>query len=241
MNDVSRGIPGDNEVWMSYAEAARALGIDIGSVKKRARRRAWRRQPGNDGTTRIAVPRDALGDVPRDVPADDRRDTSAAKPAPSPGTSSETDAAVQALRGQIAAVESHNATLREQLAKAEGRAKRAEERAERAEQRLIDELARLAGQNIPAPGPVPDDSEQQQLDEVLAELRTEFGGEGPQHGPEKPAQAAEDAVASPEPVQAEAPSRPALAPPAIAPVTPPQSESRRIWWSWFVPRRRRSA
>src|SRR5689334_10885686 len=119
MDHVSRDIPEDREVWMSYTEAARALGIDVGSVKKRARRRGWRRQPGNDGTTRIAVPRDALGGVPRDVSKDGRGDTSTPKMALSPGTSPETDAAIQALQGQIAAVENHNATLREQLAKAE--------------------------------------------------------------------------------------------------------------------------
>jgi len=175
MDHVSRDIPEDREVWMSYTEAARALGIDVGSVKKRARRRGWRRQPGNDGTTRIAVPRDALGDVPRDVSKDGRGDTSTPKMALSPGTSPETDAAIQALQGQIAAVENHNATLREQLAKAEDRAERAEERAEKAEQRLIDELVRLAGSQH-AQVPETNGLDEAETAEVLAELEAESAG-----------------------------------------------------------------
>ena len=44
--------------WMSYAELGSARGINIASAKRLTVRRKWRRQAGNDGTTRVAVPLD---------------------------------------------------------------------------------------------------------------------------------------------------------------------------------------
>ncbi len=45
---------------MSYQDVATALGIDVNSVRRRARRSGWRRQPGNDVTVRVLVPRTVL-------------------------------------------------------------------------------------------------------------------------------------------------------------------------------------
>ena len=147
---------------MSYAEAARALEIDVSSVKKRARRRGWRRRPGNDGTTRVAVPRSALkegsGTVLMDVP----EDTSADSAELSLGKSPLTNAVFQALRGQISALESLVSTLRDELAAAKQAAAKAEERTDQAladlrnerrstaeeRLRLLDSLARLAGEHL---------------------------------------------------------------------------------------------
>lgn len=42
--------------WMTYVELGRHLGIDPASAKRRAFRALWRRVPGNDGKTRVAVP-----------------------------------------------------------------------------------------------------------------------------------------------------------------------------------------
>jgi hypothetical protein len=42
--------------WMSYAELGQARGINPASAKRLALRRKWRRQAGNDGTARVAVP-----------------------------------------------------------------------------------------------------------------------------------------------------------------------------------------
>jgi chromosome segregation ATPase len=42
--------------WMSYAELGSVRGITIASAKRLTIRRRWRRQAGNDGTTRVAVP-----------------------------------------------------------------------------------------------------------------------------------------------------------------------------------------
>jgi hypothetical protein len=50
--------------WMTYAEAAAALGVDPDSVARRARRQGWERMPGNDGTMRIAVPLSVLDGIP---------------------------------------------------------------------------------------------------------------------------------------------------------------------------------
>jgi hypothetical protein len=48
-------IPGD-VTWMSYAELGRLRGISAASAKRLSNRRRWAKQPGNDGTTRVAVP-----------------------------------------------------------------------------------------------------------------------------------------------------------------------------------------
>ena len=46
--------------WMTYSEAAAALGVNPESVAKRMRRSGWTRRPGNDGKPRVAVPVSAL-------------------------------------------------------------------------------------------------------------------------------------------------------------------------------------
>ncbi|MCH8491300.1 MAG: hypothetical protein LAT81_15425 [Oceanicaulis sp.] len=62
----------DDERMMTYAEAANALGVKVDSVKRRARNRRWRREIGNDGLARVAVPVSVLpqqtGDHPSDSP-----------------------------------------------------------------------------------------------------------------------------------------------------------------------------
>jgi hypothetical protein len=65
--------PGD-VTWMSYAELGRSRGISAASAKRLSNRRRWRKQAGNDGTTRVAVPaneavpRETIsGDVPGDI------------------------------------------------------------------------------------------------------------------------------------------------------------------------------
>lgn len=53
---------------MTYAEAATALGVQIDSIKRRARNRRWKREKGNDGLVRIAVPLELLKAVKEDIP-----------------------------------------------------------------------------------------------------------------------------------------------------------------------------
>jgi hypothetical protein len=47
---------GSDVRWMSYAELGQARGISTASATRLAFRRKWRRQVGNDGTARVAVP-----------------------------------------------------------------------------------------------------------------------------------------------------------------------------------------
>ena len=88
---MAEDIPGDARL-LTYAELGELLGIEPESAKRRAVRHGWRRVPGNEGRTLVAVPRTALpersfvpgtlkafkvdspGDVPRDVPQDNPTD-----------------------------------------------------------------------------------------------------------------------------------------------------------------------
>src|ERR1700690_3907768 len=49
---------GDDLRWLSYDELGQARGISTASAIRLAFRRKWRRQDGNDGTVRVAVPVD---------------------------------------------------------------------------------------------------------------------------------------------------------------------------------------
>ena len=59
----------DDVRWLTYAELGQARGISTASATRLAFRRKWRRQHGNDGAARVAVP------VGEDRPADDDRMT----------------------------------------------------------------------------------------------------------------------------------------------------------------------
>ena len=104
--------------WMSYAELGRLRGTSAASAKRFANRKRWRKQPGNDGTVRVAVP--PGGTVPREtirvepgetVPRDHGRDR---------------DRDRHLLPQALAALEDAVAGLREQLERTE--ADRAHER-----------------------------------------------------------------------------------------------------------------
>jgi hypothetical protein len=49
---------GDDVRWLSYSELGQARGISTASAIRLVFRRKWRRQDGNDGTVRVAVPVD---------------------------------------------------------------------------------------------------------------------------------------------------------------------------------------
>ena len=92
--------------WLTYAELAGELGTSAEGARRRAQRGRWTRQRGNDGLARVLVPEDAL-DGQRPVRAPSVRSDSA-------GASSESLSLIEALRA-------HVATLKEQLAAAEGK------------------------------------------------------------------------------------------------------------------------
>lgn len=89
--------------WLTYAEAAARLGIKPESVKKRAIRRGWPRQAGNDGLARIRLPDDLPApSVPGPVPSPAAPDTAGDK------TGDDT-------RERLAAAETEIRLLRERL------------------------------------------------------------------------------------------------------------------------------
>lgn len=102
--------------WLTYAEAAARLGIKPESVKKRAIRRGWPRQAGNDGLARIRLPDDlpappipgpATGDTAGDTAGDDTRERLAA---------AETE--IRLLRERLTDLTADRDALRDALARA---------------------------------------------------------------------------------------------------------------------------
>jgi hypothetical protein len=230
--------------WVSYDELASIRGIDKASAFRMAHRRRWLKRKGNDGTVRLAVPVSVLQgrtranpDVRSDVISDDRSDLLPDNHA----TISALQSLIAAKDSQIEALHGWLAAEKDRAAKAEDRGDRAEDRAHRAEQRLIEELARLAGQNVGSPlqteaaASMTKEPENSDFEEMLAELRLEFEGEGRKPLPEKLSKCAS------EPNQIEAPPLDAAnsEPVSATSIVPLVPESRRIWWSRFVPRRRR--
>lgn len=49
-------------MWMTYNEAAEAMGIKADSVRRQARLRNWPRRTGNDGRARVDIPGDRLAE-----------------------------------------------------------------------------------------------------------------------------------------------------------------------------------
>jgi hypothetical protein len=67
--DDSTATAGNDGRWMTYAELADLRGISRKAAARLTLRHGWRRQPGNDGTTRVHVP-DAM--ARRQTPRADR-------------------------------------------------------------------------------------------------------------------------------------------------------------------------
>jgi hypothetical protein len=148
-------------VWVSKVDLAQARGISISSVEKLSRRRGWKKQPGNDGKTRVLVPRSVLGDSPADM----SRDTLQRRPVTSPATvpvdvgadnrainaavEAAIDASVAAWRGRaeaaearVAAADAVAATLGDALAVIRTDMERERARADKAEEQIIAADAR---------------------------------------------------------------------------------------------------
>jgi hypothetical protein len=209
---------------LTLSEAADQTGLTVDALRKRIKRGRLRSFRGNDGLVRVRLSDADMEELKADGPS--------SRPV------SQLDEETPVVR----ALAAHNETLREQLTKAEQRADRAEERAEKAEQRLIEELARLAGQNITASALDLNGVEPKELAALSAELDLEFEGEGSGHPSQEVPKPLQHTAPTPEPMEAEALS-PALEaspePESATRAIPLVPESGRIWWSRFVPRRRR--
>ena len=125
MNDSTA--TGDDGRWMTYAELAELRGISRKAAARLTLRHGWRRQPGNDGATRVHVPDAAM--TRRQTPRPDR---------PSTLLSDDEDALVEAARRADAAIALAE-RLTAQLTEAGARADRAEARADQ-ERLRADEL-----------------------------------------------------------------------------------------------------
>ena len=148
--------------WMSYVDIAAARGVSVASATRMARRKKWRRQPGNGPAVLVAVP---LAELTRTEPR-----TKIALPGQSPGQlalssldshpgqiglpSPDIEAVVRGFEAAIAALgqraESEAMALHGQIAAAERRADQAEaalaaERAEATRFREADKVRRAAG------------------------------------------------------------------------------------------------
>lgn len=120
--------------WMTYQEAAAALGMTPESIRARARREHWRKQLGNDGKALILVPADTASIPPGDTGSD--------APVSRPVKRPEPDPVALALQARISDLETRAAELAAQVDRE--RSERLQER-ERAD-RLTDEVANLARQ-----------------------------------------------------------------------------------------------
>ena len=113
-------------VWLSYPEAAAALGISVRAVEGRAYRGEWRKQRANDGAIRLAVPREALDPARRGADAPTNGPTRVASHGAHGSTESNT---IQVLLDELkASHERHAADLRQQVEDQRQRAEAAEGR-----------------------------------------------------------------------------------------------------------------
>lgn len=98
--------------WISYSELAKARGIDRLSAMRIARKHKWAKQPGNDGTVRLAVPLsflEAKKRDPKDHPSDEPREHP-----------SDLSHIISELQAEVRALHERLAEQRELRAKAEG-------------------------------------------------------------------------------------------------------------------------
>lgn len=121
----------DDHIWMTYDEAAKALGIKPDSVRRRAAARKWPKRPGNDRTVKVGIPRDAIPDRTPD-----------ATPATIPDiTHDETGD----IRADLAASRAENAGLRDRLADTQAERDRLAKLLEKALEPRPGILARILG------------------------------------------------------------------------------------------------
>ncbi len=127
--------------WMTYADAAQALGMTSESLRQRARREHWRKMLGNDGRALVLVSADTARN-PITLPADDTATTQGDAAAVQPETQSDTDRVITALRERIADLDARATELRADIERE--RAERHQERGR--SEKLVSEVADLARQ-----------------------------------------------------------------------------------------------
>ena len=124
----------DDIRWLTYVELGQARGISTSSATRLAFRRKWRRQVGNDGTARVAVPLTEVQPRPDKAP-DDRNDARN-------DDRGDISRIVMVLETSVASLTERAIAAEKRADRAEIRAESAESRANRAEQSLAEERKR---------------------------------------------------------------------------------------------------
>lgn len=116
----------DPEIWLTYNEAAKRLGIKPDSVRRRAAARKWPRRQGNDGLARVRIPTDVIRTVSPDA-------TPALTPDVTPDASG-------AIREELAEAKATIAGLEARLKDAHNDRDAWRERAQKLDDRLAEAL-----------------------------------------------------------------------------------------------------
>jgi hypothetical protein len=134
---------GDDLRWLSYGELGQARGISTASAIRLAFRRKWRRQDGNDGAVRVAVPVDEANSQKE---VTDRDGDGVGRDIGQVVGLLETAAAMLRERGEEADVmlAALHATAEEALARAEAETVTEREARRRAERAVADAEAQLS-------------------------------------------------------------------------------------------------
>lgn len=133
--------------WMTYADAAEAIGMTTEGLRQRARREGWRRQLGNDGKTLVLV----TADTTARTPPGDRAETAPPEVDTSPGDRPDDRAAVSEAvwRELIAGLDARADELRADITREREERQRERDRADVMADRvagLARELAQAVGQ-----------------------------------------------------------------------------------------------
>jgi hypothetical protein len=130
------------EEWFTYSELGERLTISPEAVRQKAIRQRWPRRTANDGKTQVRVD---LQDVVATMPQRRPKEPSDTRPTPDqPPVCPPSDTRT------VEALESHIATLKEMVAKAEALAEQYRERAQGERQRADAERARAEAERAKA-------------------------------------------------------------------------------------------
>jgi hypothetical protein len=125
---------GADTVWLTYAELGRARGTNPAAAKRLAMRRRWRRQAGNDGTTRVSVPVSEAQHWKGDTSVHTSANTSV-------DTSNDTGvitSVIKVLQDAVASLTDRASAAEKRADQADIRANEAESRVHQAERALVE-------------------------------------------------------------------------------------------------------
>jgi len=144
------------EEWFTYSELGERLDISPEAVQQKAIRHRWPRRTANNGKTQVRVD---LQDVVATLPQRRSKESSDTRPTPDqPPVEPLLDA------GAIEALESHIATLKDMVAKAEALAGQYRDRADGERQRADAERARADTERVKA------EAERDRADRLAAQI-----------------------------------------------------------------------